>query len=156
MTKKRRLWVTVSALALVGAVAGVVGVKVLPGSHAAAPKGVAAVPVTVTAVSSKSVPVKLYAIGNVEPFTTVAVKARVDGQIVAVKFKEGDEVKEGAVLFEIDRRPFEAQIKQAEANLAKDKALLDHAGQQQIRYKDLLDRKFISPDGYEQMRTNTQ
>jgi pyruvate carboxylase len=58
-------------------------------------------PVTIVPVVTKSVPVKLYAIGNVEPYTTVAVKARVDGQIVAVKFKEGDEVKQGAIL-----RPF--------------------------------------------------
>ena len=70
-----------------------------PGSRAALPPATPAVPVTIAAVSVRDVPLRLHAIGNVEPFTSVAVKARVDGQIVAVKFKEGDEVKQGAVLF---------------------------------------------------------
>jgi multidrug efflux system membrane fusion protein len=56
----------------------------------------------------KAVPVNLTAVGIVEPFTSVAVKARVDGQILSVAFKEGDEVKKGATLFEIDPRPFAA------------------------------------------------
>ena len=148
--------VTVTACALFAAAAVALYSRYIPGSHAAAPKSAPAVPVNVAAVVTRSVPVRLHAIGNVEPYTTVAVKARVDGQIVAVKFKEGDEVRQGAVLFEIDRRPFEAQLKQAQANLVKDKALLDHATEQEKRYKDLLDRKFISPDGYEQVRTNQQ
>lgn len=113
-----------------------------------------AVPATVATVAAKDIPVRLRAIGNVEAFTTVAIKARVDGQIVAVKFTEGDEVKQGQVLFEIDRRPFEAQLAQAQANKLRDQALLDHAREQEKRYKDLLDRKFISPDAYEQVKTN--
>jgi multidrug efflux system membrane fusion protein len=72
-----------------------------------------------------------------------------------VRFKEGDEVRSGAVLFEIDARPFEASLKQAQANLLKDKALLDRATEQEKRYKDLLEKKFISEDAYEQVRTNT-
>jgi len=107
-------------------------------------------------VTSRTMPVRLYAIGNVEPFTTVALKARVDGQIVSVHFKEGDEVKQGAVLFEIDPRGFAAALKQAQANLAKDKALLDRAVEQEKRYKDLLGKNFISPDAYEQVRTNME
>jgi multidrug efflux system membrane fusion protein len=99
-------------------------------------------------------PVRLVAIGNVEPYTTVAVKARVDGQLIAVKFKEGDEVRQGAVLFEIDPRPLAAALKQAQANLLKDKALFDRANEQERRYKDLLAKNFISPDAYEQVRTN--
>jgi multidrug efflux system membrane fusion protein len=114
------------------------------------------VPVTVVAVVVKTVPVRLYAIGNVEPFTTVAVKARVDGQIVSVHFKEGDEVRQGAILFEIDPRAFAATLKQAQANLGKDKALYDRAVEQEKRYKDLLGKNFISPDAYEQVRTNME
>jgi multidrug efflux system membrane fusion protein len=100
------------------------------------------------------VPVRLRAIGNVEPYTTVAIKARIDGQIVAVHFKEGQEVRKGEVLFEIDKRPFEAQLAQAQATLGKDRALLDHANDQEKRYKELLAQKFISPDAYAQIRTN--
>ena len=126
------------------------------GSRAETQKGALAVPVTTAAVITKMVPVRLYAIGNVEPYTTVAVKARVDGQLVSVHFKEGDEVRKGSVLFEIDPRPFAASLKQAQANLLKDKALLDRASQQEKRYKDLLGKNFISPDAYEQVRTNAE
>jgi multidrug efflux system membrane fusion protein len=124
------------------------------GPRAETQKSAAVVPVTAAAVVLKSMPVRLLAIGNVEPYTTVAVKARVDGQIVSVKFKEGDEVRQGAVLFEIDPRQFAATLKQAQANLGKDKALYDRAVEQEKRYKDLLGKNFISPDAYEQVRTN--
>ena len=126
------------------------------GSRAETQKSTPAVPVTTAAVVTKTVPVRLYAIGNVEPYTTVAVKARVDGQLVSVRFKEGDEVRQDSVLFEIDPRPFAASLKQAQANLLKDKALLDRASQQEKRYKDLLAKNFISPDAYEQVRTNAE
>jgi multidrug efflux system membrane fusion protein len=112
--------------------------------------------VTTSPVVVKIVPVRLYAIGNVESFTTVALKARVDGQIVSVHFKEGDEVRQGAVLFEIDPRPFAAALKQSQANLLKDRALLGRANEQEKRYKDLLAKNFISPDAYEQVRTNAE
>jgi multidrug efflux system membrane fusion protein len=124
------------------------------GTRADPQKSAPAVPVTTAPVLLKTVPVRLYAIGNVEPYTTVAVKARVDGQLVSVHFKEGDEVRQGAVLFEIDARPFAANLKQAQANLLKDKALFDRANEQEKRYKDLLAKNFISPDAYEQVRTN--
>jgi multidrug efflux system membrane fusion protein len=126
------------------------------GSRAETQKSAPAVPVTTATVVTKSVPVRLYAIGNVEPYTTVAVKARVDGQLVSVHFKEGDEVRKGSVLFEIDPRPFAASLKQAQANLLRDKALLARASQQETRYKDLLAKNFISPDAYEQVRTNAE
>src|ERR1700694_6323858 len=57
-------------------------------------------------------------------------------------------------MFEIDPRPFAAGLKQAQANLAKDRALFDRASEQEKRYKDLLSKNFISPDAYEQVRTN--
>src|SRR5947207_7923104 len=126
------------------------------GSRADTQKGAPPVPVTAAAVVTKTVPVRIYAIGNVESYTTVALKARVDGQIVSVHFKEGDEVRQGSVLFEIDPRPFAASLKQAQANMLKDKALLDRASQQEKRYKDLLAKNFISPDAYEQVRTNAE
>jgi multidrug efflux system membrane fusion protein len=125
------------------------------GSRAETQKTAPTVPVTIAPVVAKTMPVRLLAIGNVEPFTTVSIKARVDGQLLSVKFKEGDEVRQGAVLFEIDSRPFAAMLRQAQANLLKDKALLDRATEQEKRYKDLLAKNFISPDAYEQVRTNT-
>ena len=155
MSASRRTLVAVACLLVIAALA-TVAFRFAPGSRAAQPKSAPTVPVSVAVVTTKSVPVRLRAIGNVEPYTTVAVKARIDGQIVAVHFKEGQEVHKGETLFEIDRRPFEAQLAQAQANLGKDRALLDHADEQQKRYKDLLDQKFVSPDAYAQIRTNAQ
>jgi membrane fusion protein, multidrug efflux system len=155
MSAPRRTLIAVVCLLLIAGAAAV-AFRYAPGSRAAMPKAVAAVPVNVARVVLKTVPVRLRAIGNVEPFTTVAVKARIDGQIVAVHFKEGDEVHKGDTLFEIDRRPLQAQLQQAQANLLKDRALLDHANEQDKRYKDLLEKKFVSPDAYAQIRTNSE
>ncbi len=154
LLRKQGIWIAVLA-AVVLAAGGYAVLRGMPGSRAADAKGSQSVPVTVAAVVARTMPVRLYAIGNVEPYTTVAVRARVDGQLVGVRFKEGDEVKKGAVLFEIDARPFQASLRQAEANLLRDKALLDRAVEQEKRYKDLLDKKFISPDAYAQNVTNT-
>lgn len=113
-----------------------------------------AIPVVVASVLKKTVPLRVEAIGNVEPYKTVAVKARVDGQIVKVFFADGQEVKEGQPLFQLDARPFEASLQQAEAALLRDKAQLDRAKTQQERYQDLLHKNFVSPDAYAQFVTN--
>jgi len=115
-----------------------------------------AVPVSVAVAEQRNVPFRLAAIGNVEAFSTVAVKARVDGQIVAVNFRQGQEVGHGQVLFRIDARPFEAALKQAEANALRDAAARDQARSQERRYKELLEKKFISPEAYAQIATNAQ
>ena len=151
---RRSLLAVIGLLVIVAAAA--LAFRVAPGSRAAIPKVVPAIPVGVAPVAARSVPVRLRAIGNVEPFTTVSVKARIDGQIVAVHFKDGQEVHKGDTLFEIDRRPLEAQLQAAQANLLKDRALQDHANEQLKRYKELLDQKFISPDAYAQIRTNAE
>jgi multidrug efflux system membrane fusion protein len=119
-----------------------------------APKGPPAVPVNVALVSQELVPFRIQAIGNVEAYSTVAVKARTDGQIVEVGFKEGEEVKKGQVLFKIDPRSFEAAFRQAEANALRDAAASDQARSQERRYQELLDKNFISKEAYAQIRTN--
>jgi multidrug efflux system membrane fusion protein len=121
-----------------------------------AAKGPAAAPVAVAAALQQTVPVRLQAIGNVEAYTSVAVKSRVDGQILEVHFREGQEVKKGEVLFRIDARPFEAAFKQAEAQAARDVASRDQAASQERRYQELLDKNFVSKDAYAQFRTNAQ
>jgi multidrug efflux system membrane fusion protein len=75
---------------------------------------------------------------------------------VEVNFKEGQEVKKGAVLFRIDPRPFEAALRQAEATLARDTAQREQARSQERRYQDLLDKNFVSKDAYAQYRTNAE
>jgi multidrug efflux system membrane fusion protein len=155
MSTRKKLFSGIFALAVIAA-AVLIAFQASRGSRADTQKSALSVPVTVAPVVLKTVPVRLYAVGNVEPFTTVAVKARVDGEIVSVHFREGDEARQGAILFEIDPRQFAASLKQAQANLGKDKALYDRAVEQEKRYKDLLDKNFISPDAYEQVRTNME
>ncbi|MDQ3828262.1 MAG: efflux RND transporter periplasmic adaptor subunit [Candidatus Tectomicrobia bacterium] len=99
-------------------------------------------------------PLRLKAIGNVEAYTTVAVKARVDGQIVSVSFKEGEQVVRGQVLFQVDPRPFEAQLKQAEATLKRDLTQVENARAQAQRNQELFKKHFISKDAYAQFKTN--
>jgi membrane fusion protein, multidrug efflux system len=124
------------------------------GNRNDAAKGPPAVPVTVARVQQQTVPVRLHAIGNVEAYATVAVKARVDGQIVEVNFGEGQPVKKNDVLFRIDPRPFQAALRQAEANALRDQAARDHVRAQEKRYQELLEKNFVSKDAYAQIRTN--
>lgn len=121
-----------------------------------APKGPAPVPVAIAEAVRKSVPVRVQAIGNVEAYTSVSVKSRVDGQILEVHFREGQEVRKGEVLFRIDPRPFEAALKQAEAQALRDVASRNQAASQERRYQELLDKNFVSKDAYAQYRTNAQ
>lgn len=95
------------------------------------------VPVVVATVEQKDVPVKLLAIGNVRPRATVAVKARVTGQISEVLFTEGQDVKAGDVLVKIDPEPFEVTLAQAQARLAQATTQADIARKQADRYKNL-------------------
>ncbi|HEY2171333.1 MAG TPA: efflux RND transporter periplasmic adaptor subunit [Candidatus Angelobacter sp.] len=87
-----------------------------------AAKPIAAAPVRIATVASRTMPVELQAIGNVEAISTVTIKAQISGQLVGVHFKEGDFVKKGQLLFTIERPPFEAALRQAEGTLAKDEA----------------------------------
>jgi membrane fusion protein, multidrug efflux system len=102
---------------------------------AAAPR---AVPVAVTPAVQQDMPVYLTGLGSVTAFNTVSVKSRVDGQLVAVNFREGQQVNKGDLLILIDPRPYEVQLAQAEAQLYKDQASLRDAQLNYQRFKDLL------------------
>jgi multidrug efflux system membrane fusion protein len=110
-----------------------------------------AVPVTVGTVEQKNVPIDVQAIGNVQPITTVAVKALVGGQLTRVWFKEGDDVRRGDMLFSIDPRPLEAEYAQAQANLARDEAALRNAETQARRYADLVKKDFVTKEEYDKI-----
>jgi len=110
----------------------------------------------VALVAQETVPIELRAIGNVEAYSTVALKARVDGQIVEVNFREGAPVKKGEILFRIDPRPYEAALRQAEANALRDVSARNQARSQDRRYQDLLEKNFVSKEAYAQIRTNAE
>ena len=115
-----------------------------------------AVPVLVATVIEKTVPVELKNIGNVEAYSTVSIKSRLAGQLVQVNFKEGQDVKEGELLFVIDPRPYEAALKQAEANLERDKALANKAQADAGRYAELIRKQFVSQQDYEQAKATAE
>ncbi|MBI5057621.1 MAG: efflux RND transporter periplasmic adaptor subunit [Nitrospirae bacterium] len=118
------------------------------------PLKAAPVPVTVGTVVQKPVPVQLRAIGNAEAYSTVGIKAQVGGTLMRVHFKEGQDVNKGDLLFTIDPRFYEAMLKQAEANLAKDSAQLEHARVEVRRYEDLVKKGYVAQEQYDQIRTN--
>jgi membrane fusion protein, multidrug efflux system len=99
------------------------------------------VPITAGIVKSADVPVVLSAIGTVQAYNMVTIKSRVDGQIVKVDFKEGDEVKAGAPLFQIDPRPYKATLDQVLANLEKDQANLANAQRNLARDAQIIQSK---------------
>jgi multidrug efflux system membrane fusion protein len=100
-------------------------------------------PVVVAKARSGSVPIYLVGLGNVTAFYTVTVKSRVDGQLMKVNFQEGDLVKAGDILCEIDPRPFQVMLAQAEGTLAHDEALLANAKVDQNRYEGLVKQQAI-------------
>lgn len=116
----------------------------------------APVPVLVSTVIQKTVPVEVKTIGNVEAYTSVSVKARVGGELKQVHFREGQEVKKGDLLFTIDPRPYEAALKESQAKLARDRALWKKAQDDAQRYAQLIKNDLISREQYEQVTANAQ
>ena len=113
-----------------------------------------AVPVLVVTAIQKSVPVQLRAVGNVEPYTTVAIKSQVTGVLMQAHFKEGQDVKKGQQLFTVDPRPFEAALRQAEANMQRDNAQLKNLREQVRRYAELVEKQYVSREQYDLIKTN--
>ena len=126
------------------------------------------VPVTVGDVLEKTIPVQLTAVGNAMAYTTVGIKSQINGQLVEVRFKEGQEVRKGDLLFVIDPRPFEAALRQAEAALnqrqaevrqaqatvERDTAQLENSKVQERRYRELVSKELIAREQYDTLNTN--
>ncbi|BET11392.1 MdtA/MuxA family multidrug efflux RND transporter periplasmic adaptor subunit [Pandoraea sputorum] len=106
--------------------------------------GAPATPVTAVAAKTGDLPVFLNGLGTVTPTRSVTVHSRVDGQLMKVHFKEGDLVKAGQLLAEIDPRPFQVQVTQMEGQLARDQALLKNAQLDLARYETLLKQDSIA------------
>jgi multidrug efflux system membrane fusion protein len=115
-----------------------------------------AVPVTVATVEQKEVPVTIRAIGNVEPIEKVDVKSQIAGQVMAVHFKEGQEIKKGDLLFEIDPRQAKADLDKAIGQLARDKAAAANAKADAARYASLFKEGVTSKQEYDRVASAAQ
>jgi multidrug efflux system membrane fusion protein len=112
-----------------------------------------AVPVAVGTVIRKAMPIEISVIGAAEPFSSVAIRAQTTGQLTSVNFTEGDDVMAGQVLFTLDRRPLEAALQQAQANLDRDMAQAANAAQQAKRYDELAQRGIATREQVDTSRT---
>jgi len=117
-------------------------------------KPAAAVPVTVSTVTRKSMPVRLAAVGTVEASATVALKARIDGEITAVRFTDGAAVTRGQILFELDDRALRSRAAELRANVQRDRAMVENQRTREQRFRDLREKGFVSDDAWQQARTD--
>ncbi len=116
----------------------------------------------------KTIPVQLTAVGNAMAYTSVGIKSQISGQLVEVRFKEGQDVRKGDLLFVIDPRPFEAalrqteaalgqrqaEVRQAQAAVERDSAQLENARVQERRYRELVAKELIAREQYDTLNTN--
>ncbi|MDE3202296.1 MAG: efflux RND transporter periplasmic adaptor subunit [Acidobacteriota bacterium] len=107
------------------------------------------VPVQVIAAGRHPMPIYLTALGTVTPNMTVTVRARVSGQLLPVRFTEGQIVQQGQTILEIDPRPYKAALDQAKGTLAHDQALLENAQSEYKRYQALYDAGVVSKEAYD-------
>ncbi|QIO31848.1 efflux RND transporter periplasmic adaptor subunit [Bradyrhizobium sp. 1(2017)] len=143
---KRPLTIALVALAAIGAGAGSWFFADRQAVVAAAPlPAPAAVPVVAAAVTGKDVPIYLRGIGTVIAYNTDVVRSQIQGQIVKIAFTEGQAVKAGDLLAQIDPRPYEAQIEQLTANRDRDQAQLANAEANLSRYNKLGDKGYATP-----------
>jgi membrane fusion protein, multidrug efflux system len=110
-------------------------------------------PVVVSTVEQRNVPVQITAIGNVEAYQTVQIRSQVNGQIETIHFKEGQDVRQGQLLYSLDKRPFQAALEQAQGNLKRDEAQAANAKLQAARYTDLENQGVISHEQADLQRT---
>jgi multidrug efflux system membrane fusion protein len=112
------------------------------------------VPVTVGTAVRQDMPVEVRAIGHIDPYSTVAVKSRVAGEILKVGFKDGQDVRKGDLLFQIDPRPYEAALAQARAQLERDRAMAKWNEDEVKRYADLVQKDYVTKEQYDSTRSN--
>jgi multidrug efflux system membrane fusion protein len=127
-----------------------------PAQTTAQPRVAPAIPVLVATAEREAIPVRLDAIGTVQTFATVSVKSRIDAQIAEVKVNDGQYVKKGDTLFQLDSRAAEAQVHQMDAQLARDKAQLANARRDVDRFSPLVAKDFVSRQQYDTAVTTAQ
>jgi len=118
------------------------------GATAKGGRGFGVTPVVAARAKKGDISVYVEALGNVTPLSTVTIKSRVDGQLMEVKYSEGDIVPQGAPLVEIDTRPYQVALEQAEGQQLRDQAMLDNANVDLARYAGLLKQNAVPEQQY--------
>jgi multidrug efflux system membrane fusion protein len=151
---QRKTWIRVIIYVVLVGAFGFVGWRVYENQQAAAAATARQaqallsrpIPVQVVPVAEQPMPIFLTALGTVMPYMSVTVKARVSGQLLPVKFTEGQEVKQGETIMVIDPKPYQAALDQAKGTLAHDEALLKNAQAEYARYKALYAAGVVSKE----------
>ena len=149
--KTRAFWGLGLTLAICAALAGCSSQQAKSAKASGPPP---AVPVGVATVQQGNFDVYLTGLGSVQAFNTVSLKTRIDGQIMQVNFREGQDVKTGELLIVIDPRPYQVALQQAEANLQKDEAQLTNAKAQYERNKVLYEQGVIAKQDLDTMQAS--
>jgi multidrug efflux system membrane fusion protein len=143
----------VRVLLLAASVAEVISLSACVGTKAA-PGPPPPVPVMAALVEQKDVPLQVHAIGAVEAYSMVAVKTQITGELTGVFFKEGEDVQKGQLIFTLDKRPLEADVRRAEGALARDEAQARNALSEQRRYESLVKAGVVSTQEYDRVEAN--
>lgn len=154
MIKRRTLGVVI-LIAVAAAAAAMWKWYPTQSAVAQAPQTPRTVAVEVGEATRKLMPLQVDALGTVTPMASVAIKSRLDNEIIGVKFADGARVKTGDVLLQLDSRAIEAQIRQAEGNLARDKALLEGAERDFRRYSELVSKGATPVTNLDNARTQS-
>ncbi len=144
-----RRWQVVVPVVLAAAIAAALVLRSVAAAKVKPAPSVRLVPVVVAPVRSADLPVTLTGLGTVVPTDSVTVRTRVDGQLMSVNFREGQMVHQGDLLMQVDPRPFQVALLQAEGQLAKDQAALKNARMDLERYKSLTDQGILPQQQYD-------
>jgi membrane fusion protein, multidrug efflux system len=147
--RKRRTWSLLAVLLVLG-IAVWIGLRVYKAMRAAnaKPQTAPSIPVIAAVAHRGDIPVYFTGLGAVTPIYTVTIKTRVDGEIIRVGYTEGQKVQKGQPLVDIDPRPYEAQLMQAQGQLIKDQAALDNARIDLKRYQELIVKNAVAEQIY--------
>jgi multidrug efflux system membrane fusion protein len=121
------------------------------GGQATGPRPVS---VRVAVAAERDVPIELQAVGRIVSSQSVQIRAQVSGTLTAVRFAEGQSVREGEVLFELDRKPYEAALAETQARLAQDAVRASNARDDATRYEELVKKEYVTRQQYDQAKAN--
>ncbi len=149
-----RLLILFFPLALILVLSGCSNKEQVPSAGGAG--GRPAAPVVVASVEQRDIPVQINAIGNVEAYQTVQIRSQVNGQIQKVFFREGEDVRQGRLLFQLDKRPFQADLEKAIGQMKHDEAQAENSRIQAERYSGLEKEGIVSHEQAEQVRAQAK